>query len=227
MTSELTVLVPTRGRPHNAARLLQAWSQTTRADAGLVFGVDDDDPSISDYRRVIPDAQIFVGPRMGLCATTNVMALAAAQAGFPYLGSIGDDHLPRTVGWDAMVIEALRAVPLSIVYGDDLMQGEGLATAAFMDSAIVLALGYMAPPTMHHLYIDNSWMELGRALGTLRYLPGVVIEHLHPAAGKAEDDETYRAGTSDAIWDHDEAAFNEWKDGGGLVDAVTQVRSWG
>jgi len=87
---------------------------------------------------------------------------------------------------------ALAMQPLGVVYCNDLHQGEKLPTAAFVDAEIVRRLGYVVPPTIQHLYMDNYFRSLGEGLGTLTYLPDVVIEHMHPHAGKAEMDDGYR-----------------------------------
>jgi hypothetical protein len=54
----------------------------------------------------------------------------------------------------------------------------------------------MVPATMVHLYLDNFWKELGAGLDGLVYRPDVVIEHIHPAAGKAPMDDGYREANS-------------------------------
>ena len=70
-------------------------------------------------------------------------------------------------------------------------QGQGLATAVMMSTNIIKAVGYMAPPKLVHLFMDNYWMILGQRLGTLWYFDKVIVEHLHPVAGKAQWDEGY------------------------------------
>jgi hypothetical protein len=49
----------------------------------------------------------------------------------------------------------------------------------------------MTFPGCIHLFFDNFVKQLGIDLGCLKYLPDVIIEHLHPVAGKAEMDEGY------------------------------------
>ena len=106
-------------------------------------------------------------------------------------------------------INHLDELETGLVYGNDLLQGEHLATAVGMTGNIVKALGGMTPPNMINLYLDNFWMKLGNDLGALRYLPNVVIEHLHPIAGKAEWDEGYRAVNAEDVYSADEVEF--WK----------------
>ena len=189
---ELLVIVPSRGRPQNAWDLVQSWNETTRdQNSQLAIVQDDDDPwyGIGDV-----DIQCYKAPAgdPGFVAPLNwAVKRLVAPGGAQVVGFIGDDHRPRTEGWDARVNWALEEMGSGIVYGDDLFQGERLPTAVFMTADIVMALGWMAPPCLSHMYADNFWLELGRELGCLRYLPDVVIEHLHPVVGKAPSDATY------------------------------------
>lgn len=95
-----------------------------------------------------------------------------------------------------------------------------------MTSDIVRTLGWMAPPTLEHLYIDNAWKTLGKGMGRLRYLPDVILEHMHPAAGKAEMDGTYHQANSGAQDQRDHAAFDAWvRDG--LPGDLAKLRAAG
>ena len=188
----LLVIVPTRGRPENAKRLAESWA-TFAVDADLMFCVDKDDPKLGEYLDVLEEsiASVFIGPRLRLGGTLN---LAAAENVDDYdaLGFMGDDHLPRTEGWCDQVLAALESLgKVGIVYGNDLLQGERLPTAVFMTSSIPKTLGYMVPPGMVHMYLDDFWLTLGRKLGKIIYLPETIIEHIHPGAGKAAWDERY------------------------------------
>jgi hypothetical protein len=185
--TDLVVVVPSRGRPDAAAELVQVFAETCTTNPRLLFAVDYDDPTRGDY------------PADHLCTTaannTMVGALnevARVVANGPLygpafaVGFMGDDHRPRVKAWDQSYVVALRELGTGIVYGNDLLQGENLATQCAMTSDIVRVLGHMAPPTLRHMYVDNYWMDLGRRAGCLRYLPNVVVEHMHPIAGKSE-----------------------------------------
>jgi hypothetical protein len=217
---DLLVIVPTRGRPANALRLREAVLETAPG-VELRFGVDDDDPALDEYRAA--KLPMHVGPRLGMCGTLN--ALAVDHAPFrPYLGFLGDDHLPRGP-WAEPICEALEELGTGIVYGNDLFQGPNLPTAVFMTSDIVRSLGYMAPPTLRHLFLDSCWLDWGRALDRIRYLPEVVIEHMHPQAGKAAWDGGYHECNGGAMWEHDETAYAEYKASGQFDADVERIRS--
>lgn len=195
----LTVLVPTRGRPHNAKRLIDAaYSTMEQDDTRFIFHIDDDDPKKDDYVSLFVNPAydtlswfgFTVSPRLRVAGTLNEYAPRAATAG-EFVGHMNDDHIPLTAGWDTRIVDTLREMKMGIVYGNDLLQGVNLATAPFMTSNIVTTLGYMCPPNMTHLYTDNVWMDWGRGIDSLRYLNDVIIEHRHPVASKAEWDAGY------------------------------------
>lgn len=224
MTAPLLVIVPTRGRPQNAARLVKAFEDTDSLNAELVFVADHDDPELPAYHVAAPRLLIYTGESgKGMVASLNWAASLYADV-YDHLGFMGDDHLPRTAGWDAHVLGALDALEPRVVYGDDLLQGSRLPTAAFLPSRLVRSLGYMAPPCLRHLYVDNFWLELGQALGGLRYLPQVVIEHIHPAAGKTAMDARYEAVNASEADMRDRQAWRQFRDGDGFTAALHRVR---
>ena len=220
--ADLLVIVPTRGRPDNIDRLICAWRSTTTGCADLLIAIDDDDPADYPWRDV--DGVFYaVGPRMRLGPTLNHSAVQFAPK-YPYLSFFGDDHCPRTYGWDLKVCESLAKSEPRLCYGDDLLQGERLPTAVFMTSDIVTALGYMVPPGLIHLFVDDSWLALGRALNAITYMPNVVIEHVHPFAGKAEMDEGYLAVNNEAMVTADKATYEAWVEND-LASAVEKIRA--
>lgn len=213
MPGQLAVLVPSRGRPQNVLRLAKAWAKTLTGNAWLEVITDSDDESFTDevVIRIIEAgaAGLSGGRRIRLGPTLNREAAIWTEL-CPYIGFMGDDHLPQTPGWDERVVEALDEMKSGIVYGNDLFQGPNLPTAVFMTSDIVKTLGYMVPPGLTHMYLDNAWLEWGQGMGKIKYLPDVIIEHLHPqAGGKSEVDATY-----EDVWPYmaiDEPIWQEYK----------------
>ena len=210
MSNDLLVIVPTRGRPQNVRRLEEARRETRAIHSDFLYAVDDDDPKQREYLALGLD-RITLDRRRGLVGSLNDVASRYADR-YRFIGFMGDDHLPRTPFWDMEVVKALNTDAPRIVYGNDLLQGARLATAAFMHSRIITAAGYMAPPGLRHLYVDDAWMALGRGLDGLVYLDGVVIEHIHPAAGKAEMDDGYRACNAPDVDHADHEEFLRWQD---------------
>jgi hypothetical protein len=205
---DLLVIVPTRGRPTSMARLALALRGTAQAATDLIFAVDDDDQLSAQAVQML-GAHGVSGPRNNLAGWTNVLARHFAKD-YRALASLGDDHLPRTPGWDLRLLGAIAGMGgTGFAYGDDLLQGAALPTAVVVSSDIVTALGWMCEPSMRHYCIDNVWKDLGEGAGCLAYLPDVIIEHLHPAAGKAAPDATHQESTAKDRLDF--AAYGHWR----------------
>lgn len=200
--NDLLVIVPSRNRPESVMSLASEFFGNGSGKADLLFATDDDQPPYPEY----PGVKYRRGPRLRMCGTLNAAAVEYADK-YEYIGFLGDDHRPRTKVWDEKVIDALRNN--NVVYGNDLLQGERLPTAVFLRSGIITDLGYMAPPSLIHLYLDNFWLELGRAT-SIKYLPDVIIEHLHPMAGKAEWSDSYREVNDQELYDRDQKAFQKY-----------------
>lgn len=211
--ADLVVVVPSRGRPEAVTGLALAFANTCTAGTSLVVAIDTDDPSREVYHdglRGLPNVGYIIEQPSGTMVTALNFAAAMASKDAYAVGFMGDDHFPRTYGWDNAYLEALRGLGTGIVYGNDLLQGHRLPTQCAMTSDIVQALGYMSPPELRHMYVDNFWRDLGNAADCLRYLPDVIVEHRHPVAGKAQMDEGYLRVNAPAVYEADEAAYAEY-----------------
>lgn len=234
----VVVVVPSRGRPAAARETLLAIRETAvRVSTRSVLVVDANDPTLSDYRdmltglptrdyRDVPTLVVLEGDETGnLVRATNTVSMRIAREDpAAIIGNLGDDHRPRTVGWDRTIMAVLREP--GIAYGDDGIHGKRLPSAPFISAAIVLALGWYALPTCKHLYIDDAWRELGLMLDRLHYLPEVVIEHMHPAVGKGEWDDGYERANAAPAVKRDRRAFDRWVSRAGLVADAARVRAY-
>ncbi|OLT13024.1 hypothetical protein BJF79_03750 [Actinomadura sp. CNU-125] len=222
---DLLIIVPSRGRPQNIAALHDAWEETSTGAAALLVAADDDDPTLPEYRTVCRDRgiELTVGPRLRMVPTLNAVAIERAPHHFA-LGFMGDDHRPRTLGWSAHYLAALRTLGTGFVYGNDLLAGERLPTQIAMTSDIVQALGAMVPALVKHLWADNQWWDLGHAIDRIRYLPDVVVEHMHPLAGKVNYDAGYREVNSDTAAQKDREVYAHWYESQRATD-VAKLRA--
>lgn len=231
---DLIVVVPSRGRPGAVAELAAAFTDTCTADTQIVLSLDRDDTDRAAYYETLNGtnrvASIVEQDTGTMVTALNYAAVYASRQAFA-VGFLGDDHRPRTKGWDKHYLDALRDLAatrtVGIVYGNDLFQGENLPTQVAMTANLIDALGYMAPPALTHMYVDNFWRDLGQRLNCIRYLPEVVVEHLHPIAGKAEWDEGHRRVNAPDMFARDGNAYAAylrsqlWTD----IAAVTALRT--
>ena len=227
MSYELTVLVPSRLRPSNLRRLIEAVCDTAPG-ASLVARVDDDDPHWKEYSQLEFSSvrflvKIISGVRSGFVASLNELVTNSHR---PYIALLGDDVLPETQGWGDAMIEALDG-KLGVAYGDDGLREKhapDLPTHPVLPLKLAQILGWAALPTVRHLFPDNAWRDLGMGLDNFPFVD-VKLTHLHPWAGKAERDQTYTDGNDPTARDLDRAAYEAWRDSSwGLARALDQLK---
>ena len=216
MTGDLLIIVPTRGRPQNIARMLDAVHETSRMKTHLHFGVDDDDPELERYEYVMKQAgkdedTLTAGPREGLTGWTNKIAVARACE-YSYLASFGDDMVPRTPGWDKALIKGIeRMGGTGFTYPWDGIR-EDIPEACVMSSNIVMELGWMAHPDLQHWYIDNVWADLGRGAGCIRHLRAIAVDHVWKSDQTAKDSSTKLT--------EDRDAYYAWRKSGRMAEDI-------
>lgn len=209
MTADLLVIIPSRGRPEAIADLWECWKATADGCAQLLVCLDEDDRTQFDYPWT-DEITFTLGMRNGFAPRLSDEASHMAPHYFA-LASWGDDHRPRTPGWDTALVEALGALGTGFAYGDDGFQHEELPTACAMTSDIVQTLGWMTPPGLEHLFVDRFWRDAGEELDRITYLPEVSIEHMHPAAGKADWDPLWTEANAPDRYAQDGEAYEFYK----------------
>jgi hypothetical protein len=190
---KMLALIPTRGRPQAAKELRYAFEQT-ESSCRLLFAVDEDDDKLEKYIDFLGEELVAITPSAGVRGVVYPLNYWTRifKNDYDYFAFMGDDHRPRTIGWDKALAKVID-MGADVAYGDDLFRGKDLATAGVIASRIVRAFDGMAPDCLQHLYIDNFWMQVASDLKSLYYCGDVIIEHLHYINGKAVKDELYAA----------------------------------
>lgn len=220
--ANLLVIVPSRGRPRNIARLLDSVHATARLDTHLHVAVDEDDETLPQYEAVMKTAGgehdvLETGPRKGLCAWTNEIAVRRAGE-YPFLASFGDDHVPRTPGWDRALVAAVQRMGgTGFSYPFDGTRDD-VPEAVVMSSDIVAALGWMCLPGLSHWYPDVVWADLGRGAGCLRHCRAIAVDHRN-AVAEGRADATARDNGKSLEADRD--AYYAWRRGRMAADVKT------
>lgn len=206
----LTVICPTKGRP---AAVGGTWAsfQATKAlpDTELVFAVSDREPLEDGGRSLYVGIPLIVVPHREWMneilqsAVDRVLETSSSSI----VGFIGDDNRFRTDGWDIAVTDVLARG--GFAHCNDLHRHD-IPTHVFTTAAILRSLGYFGLRGCRHLYLDSAWKVLGESANCITYLPDVVIEHLHPFAGKGQMDESYQASNSSFMYEHDQRVFVDW-----------------
>ena len=221
--AKLCIAVPSRGRPHNLKRLVEALENTCTGDYTLIARVDSDDKEVGEYQKL--NADIVVGDRLFFTKSLDELALLALERGFTHLAILGDDVLPETIGWDEKMINALNG-KLGVVYGSDGLEhlhGQDLPTHVVVPIEMYQKLGWIGLPGSRHLFCDNAWRELGK-LTQFIYLKDVKLTHLHRWNKKAPNDQTYDEANDKIKRELDKQAFETWRGGEGLQQAKRALK---
>ena len=198
----ISFTVPTRNRPDNLRRLYQSLKDNTDdlSEIELCFYIDEDDNSSMD---VIQDlatkihCQCVVGePAPDVRVATWHMHNELQKMGTgPYYMFCADDVAFRTKGWDTTVMKKFEEYPdrIALVYAPDGFQGGSVpvCTHGFIHKNWIDTVGYLFPPHFQIAYNDTWMTEIAEMIGRRFYLTDLYIEHVHPAAGKANWDHTY------------------------------------
>jgi hypothetical protein len=228
--ADLTIFCPTKGRPFQLLDFGGEFNRHLREDTKLILVFDEDDDYLPQYISENDGRwEYFIAPRTfrGMVGPLN-HAYSYYQRnnllGFA-VGFMGDDHRPRTPGWDSKYLYELRNMGTGFVYGNDLFQFGNMPTQVAFTSDIPATLGYMCPPEFWHLCVDVVWMDWGKAIDRIVYLEDTIVEHMHPLAGKSRDDKNYRAVNSNMMAEHDGSAYNTYHDFGRFDEDVTKLKS--
>jgi hypothetical protein len=131
------------------------------------------------------------GPSLPTSLMTNIAYSASHGEILMYSA---DDIIFRTQDWDQIVRKTFEKITdgIGLIYGDDLGQDSmKIATHGFVSRTWVNELGYLLPGYFESEFCDTWITNLARKTDRLIFLPNLIIEHMHPAWGKAELDETY------------------------------------
>ena len=208
--SGLLVLCPSHQRPLEARRLYETFHRTaTLPDTRLVFLVWADDATAQKYESNWMKSALR--PEESMTARSNA-GFISEDDGCDAVGWVADDNRFATVGWDEIVLHALRTVP--IVFGNDVASPGSKPSHVFLDARIPRALGWFLHPDLVSTFHDDVFMHLGTGADTARplgqnkesgggvgiaYMPSVLVPHL------------YTERDNSANFQHDALVYQAWR----------------
>jgi hypothetical protein len=209
--SEGICLLPTRGRVStNVPRFLAAAKATHMTVPGaLVVDGDDYQANRQAYDALdLPDNwSIYLARGGSLVAASNEAVAELLTRDMQFLMIMSDDNLPVTDRWDALIVESLQ--PWQFVSSDDGAQAPKRANGVMVWGAdLIRAVGYLYPPSLHHMWAETIWEELGRATNCWSVNMGVLVRHLNATYSQPDD-------TGAHVNRHlaaDERAFHAWRE---------------
>ena len=152
---------------------------------------DTDDSSMKNFSH--SNVKILTGPKASISKMTNKCYSESTGTILMYAA---DDIVFKTDNWDKLILDTIESDKLYffLLHGDDLGQmSKKIATHGFVSRTITERLGYLLPPYFHADFCDTWITSIAIHSNSRIQLRNLIIEHLHPSWGKAENDETYMA----------------------------------
>lgn len=211
--------VPTRGRPQRLQKFLDGCVETGMTMPGLIV-VDGSDRA-EGYDRVrlppnwtleIAEVRAEVGGRMD-----DVLARFPTEA---FYSIVNDDVVPETPGWDVEL--AAEAGAWNVAYPWDTLTG--MATQFLVGGDLARAVGSLSLGFLHTM-VDRAWMDIGKALGRLRFRKDIRLRHEHWSRNRALRDETYqRMFNGQPTIPHDRGRYTELMTSGEFEALIARLR---
>jgi cellulose synthase/poly-beta-1,6-N-acetylglucosamine synthase-like glycosyltransferase len=194
---KISALCPTRKRPQNMERLTESlFSLASDPDAiEIIFYIDsDDEESLSKCLELEQKYNVrhIVGPRIVLSEMWNECWKVSKG---DILFHCGDDLIFKTPDWEKEVLWCFSQIKDNIAFmfvNDESVQYErNFGTHGFIHKDWANAVGYFCPPYFSSDYNDTWFNDVSEIIRR-KYKLKMVAEHMHPAFGKAEIDETHQ-----------------------------------
>ena len=197
MSELISILCPTRGRPEFMERLVQSAIETSEwNNYEFIFYIDDDDQESIDQHeelKLIADVDAVIAPRCNLSQAWNK---AYEKASGEIFFHAGDDLIFKTRLWDEKVSLQFRQSKDKILFvgGQDGFHApeKNFLTHGFLHRNWVETVGYFVPPYFSSDFNDTWLNEVADMIGRKIYLKDLLIEHMHPLAGKHFWDRTHQ-----------------------------------
>lgn len=193
---KISLLVPSRLRPHNLHRLIESVYLTVHDSTNIefCFYFDEDDIASAQYIDSLnmPDRfKYIVGPRIVLSQCWNE---AYKLATGDILQHCGDDLIFFTHHWDKIIRDTFNQYEdkIAFVFGNDGIHYPGsFGTHGFIHRKWVEIIGYFVPPYFSSDWNDTWLNDVAKMIGRHVHVQ-IEHEHMHPNVGKAPLDIVHR-----------------------------------
>lgn len=183
----ISILVPTRNRPNELSIMYESAVNTADNEIEVCVYIDDDDKS---YQKINSNIKVVRGPRIVLSQAWQE-AYKVSTGDVVMLG--GDDLIFRKKGWDTALENKRKHFKDDIVmfFCDDGFWGAKFSSHPFLTRKWTELSGFFVPPYFVSDYNDLWIDEVATKVNRKIYIPGFLIEHMHPNFGKSKIDKTH------------------------------------
>ncbi len=214
------VIHPSYGRPVMAFNTYNEWLNAADhpEEAEYIIGMDDNDPSISQYQSrfaittspAFARTEINIGPSRSGVAAVNRMATVLSPT--TELIVTGGDDMSPCPHWDTELMNLLKGVdnfndPKFLSVSDGL-RGYGVVYVyLIVNRAWYNKLGYMLWPEYDGMFADNDMMAVANILNAVIHAPQLTFQHRHYSLGLTPFDATYARNNNQVNWDKNHQVY--------------------
>jgi len=206
-TEDTAVIVPTMNRPQNAAPFMRSLKAST--GLATAYAVCDPDDTASAAAWLAEGAVVLFSNRGHTFA--QKVNHGYLETDEPWLFIVGDD-VRFHPGWLDHAQAVAKSHDAAVVGTNDLgnprvVAGEHathmLIRRSYVDEhgASWDGPGVVCHEGYGHWYVDDEIVTAAKQRGVWQMALGSIVEHLHPAWGKADQDDTYRRGQVTVVED--------------------------
>lgn len=216
--AKISLLHATRGRPAMAYKARATWLDRAADPDAIehIFALDEDDETIGPFVTCRHVINYLRGP---VAAWNEAAWFSKGEI----LIQLSDDWEPP-MHWDKLIIDAIGDTSKPAVLAvSDGHRTDNLLCMAILTRARYKQQGYLFHPEFFSMFSDNHFTDRAYADGVVIDAKDIVIEHLHPAFGKADMDETYARSNSTQNYDRGSKTFERMKAG---VKVPADIGGW-
>jgi hypothetical protein len=138
--------------------------------------------------------------------------MAAAKSTGDIIVQLSDDWMPPR-NWDVELESRMDTSKAQVLAVNDGIREDDLLCMAILTRRRLIEQGYLFHPNFIGVYSDNWFTHCAKRDGVLVNARDLMFEHLHPAFGKAEMDETYEKQNSDAAYAYGKRVLEKLMEG--------------
>lgn len=170
----ISILCPSRSRPHLAKRMIESAIKTSKTKIEILLYLNDDDPCLQDYLHIIDNKFIEIGPDRSPAYSWNLLSDKAINDIF-FL--IGDDVEFITHDWDEKIINHFNLYKdkIACLYPVHVTGKKNKNPHFCLHRNWKTVLGYFVPPQFWHWYVDTWTREITKKIDRYILMEDIVV----------------------------------------------------
>ena len=213
-------LLPSRQRAATNLKRFINYAMATDTTTRIVIVIDEDD-AVPDVGYLPKNFEVLPVPGGSSGAAFEQAREKLMNIGTQWVGFLSDDLIPETPEWDTRIIANLAGYNV-VSTNDGAHAPKRMNGAVAWSADLVRAVGYVYPPGLNHMFVDDTWEEIARECDNWFCDMSIMVRHAHHSWGGAKDATTARA---EGFFAQDSVRYQQWlqNEKGPAVEAIQQL----